>query len=95
MHLIGTVCTLTLSILTKGYQLEWDPTRGPAQPIRLHNHPSAIKQWDFVSGAVLTGVKSSIMQHCNRNDLLCVLLLGVATNSAGQTLAHLGREARE
>ena len=76
MHLISMVCALTLSILAEGYQLEWDPMRGPAPPIRLCNHPSVIKQWDFVSGAVSTGVKSRIMQHCDRNDLLCVLPLG-------------------
>ena len=42
MRQMGTLGALTLSIITSGYQMEWDPVKGPAPPVHLLNHNSAL-----------------------------------------------------
>ena len=81
MHLLCAICPLTLSIITEGYRLEWDPDLGKALPAHLSNHPSAHSHHAFVTGAVMAGTASCIMQRCCQDDLHCVLPLGVAVNS--------------
>ena len=95
MHHLGVVCALTISIITEGYRLEWDPDKGTAPPAHLGNHPSAHSHHAFVGGAVAAGTASGIMQHCSRDDLLCILPLGVAVKSVGKPAPHLGRASRE
>ena len=84
MHQLGMVCALTLSILSSGYQLEWDPKKGVAPPIHLGNHPSARNEHQFVSEAVAAGVRAGTMRVYNRAELRCILPLGVAINYAGK-----------
>ena len=38
----------------------------------------------FVAGAIAAGVLARTMQVCSRSDLICILPLGVAINSAGK-----------
>ena len=84
MHQLGVVCALTLSVLAGGFRMDWDPELGTAAPIHLLNHPSAFANKAFVSEAVATGIRAGTMRVCNREDLICVLPLGVAINSAGK-----------
>ena len=84
MHQISFVCALTLSVIAGGYRLDWDPTLGPASPVFLRNHPSAFAEASFVSAAVAAGVAARTMRACAREDLVCILPLGVAANSAGK-----------
>ena len=65
-----------------GFRMDWDPAKGPAAPIHLHNHPSALAEAAFVSEVVSAGVAASTMRTCTRDELICVLPLGVAFNSA-------------
>jgi len=96
MHLLGVVCPLTLSIITEGYRLEWDPDLGMAPPAHLSNHPSAHSHHAFVTGAVTAGTAASIMQRCCQDDLHCVLPLGVAVNSVSKLrLIWDGRHVNE
>ena len=80
MAKMGCVCALTLSILTSGYQLEWDETKGPAAPIQLRNHQSALADAAFTSSAVQAGISTGVIRRCARSDLKCVLPLAVAVN---------------
>ena len=84
MRQIGFVCALTLSVVTGGFRMDWDPALGPAQPILIHNHPSARAEAVFVAGAIAAGVLARTMRVCSRSDLICILPLGVAVNSAGK-----------
>jgi hypothetical protein len=81
MHQIGFVCALTLSVIASGYRLDWDPTLGPAPPVFLRNHPSAFAEAAFVAAAIAAGVQAGTMRICAREDLICILPLGVAANS--------------
>ena len=50
MRQMGTLCALILSIITSGYQMEWDPIKGPAPPpVHLRNHNSALAEATFVT----------------------------------------------
>ena len=82
MAKMGCVCAFTLSILTSGYQLEWDEAKGPAPPTQLRNHPSALADAAFTSSAVQAGVNTGVIRQCARSDLKCVLPLAVAVNHA-------------
>ena len=84
MHQIGFVCALTLSVLAGGYRLDWDPALGQAPPIFLRNHPSAFAEAAFVASAIAAGVAARTMRACTREELRCILPLGVAVNSAGK-----------
>ena len=64
--------------------MDWDPAKDPATPIHLRNHPSALAEAAFVSESVAAGVAARTMRVCSRTDLICVLPLGVAFNSAGK-----------
>ena len=79
-------CALTLSVITGGFRLdrEWDPAMGPAPPTFLRNHPSAFAEAAFVADAIATGVATGTMRACARSELICILPLGVAFNSAGK-----------
>ena len=82
MHQMGLVCALTLSVLTGGFRMDWDPDMGPALPTFLRNHPSALAEAAFVTEAVAAGTAARTMRACSRDELLCILPLGVAINSA-------------
>jgi len=56
MHQIGMVCATTLSVITSGYRLEWDPAKGPPPRCHLRNHPSANANAAFVSEKVAEGM---------------------------------------
>ena len=84
MRQIGFTCALTLSVLQSGFRLDWDPAKGPAEPVFLRNHPSARAEAVFVSGAIAAGVLARTMRVCSRSELKCILPLGVAFNSAGK-----------
>ena len=84
MHRMGLICALTLSVISGGFRMDWDPAKGPAAPIHLHNHPSALAEAAFVSESVAAGIAARTMRVCSRADLICVLPLGVAFNSAGK-----------
>ena len=49
MHRIGLVCMHTLSVISGGFLMDSDPAKGPATPIHLHHHPSALAEAAFVS----------------------------------------------
>lgn len=85
MAKMGSVCALTLSIICSGYRLEWDPRKGPAQPVQLRNHPSTASHSDFVKESICAGVSMGVMRPCKRGDLICVLPLAVAVNHALKT----------
>ncbi len=84
MHQMGLVCALTLSVITGGFRgMDWDPDRRPAPPAFLGNHPSsALAEAAFVSGAIASGIAARTMRACSRDELICILPLGVAINSA-------------
>ena len=84
MRQIGTVCALTLSILSAGYRLEWDPATGPPPAVHLANAKSAFENPAFVSAAIAEGVRLGTMAPCARDQLTCIMPLGVAFNSAGK-----------
>ena len=84
MHVMGLVCALTLSVLSGGFRMDWDPVKGPAPPAFLRNHPSALAEAAFVLDAILSGVAARTMRECSRDELICILPLGVAFNSAGK-----------
>ena len=84
MHVMGLVCSLTLSVLLGCFRMDWDPVKGPAPPAFLRNHPSALAEAAFVLDAILSCVTSSTMRECSRDELICILLLGVAFSSAGK-----------
>jgi hypothetical protein len=84
MHKMGIVCALTLSILAGGYRLEWDEKKGPPAPGLFPNAKSVFAATEFVSAAIAEGVSLGTMAPCARSQLLCVLPLGVAYNSAGK-----------
>ena len=64
--------------------MDWDPQLGPAPPAFLRNHPSAFAEAGFVAAAITTGVAARTMRTCTRDELRCILPLGVAFNSAGK-----------
>ena len=41
MHQLGSVCARTLSVITGGFRMDWDPALSEASPVFLRNHPSA------------------------------------------------------
>lgn len=82
MHQMGLVCALTLSVIAGGFRMDWDPELGPAPPAFLRNHPSAYAEATFVADAIAAGVAARTMRVCARTDLICILPLGVAINSA-------------
>ena len=84
MHTMGLVCALTLSVITGGFRMDWDPAKGPAPPAFLPNHPSALAEAAFVAEAIAAGVAAGTMEVCQRSALICILPLGVAFNSAGK-----------
>jgi hypothetical protein len=62
--------------------MDLDPDRGPAPSAFLRNHPSALAEAAFVSGAIASGIASRTMRACSSDELICILPLGVAINSA-------------
>lgn len=84
MHQIGLVCALTLSVLSDGFRLSWNPERGPPPACWLRNHPSASAHAGFVTEKVAEGVALGTMQKCLRENLRCILPLGVASNAVGK-----------
>jgi len=84
MHQINKVCAVTLSVISTGYRLEWDPATGPPTRCRMRNHPSALSSATFVADKIAEGVRWRTMQRCPVSDLHCVLPLGVATNAVGK-----------
>jgi hypothetical protein len=82
VHQMGLVCALTLSVITGGFRMDWDPDRGPAPPAFLRNHPSALVEAAFVSGAIASGIAARTVWPCSCDELICILPLGVAINSA-------------
>ena len=86
MGVLGIVCALTLSVIGGGFRLEneWDPEMGPAPATFLRNHPSAYAEVAFVSEAIATGIATGTMRVRRREELTCILPLGVAYNSAGK-----------
>ena len=84
MHQIGLICAITLSVIDVGYQLQWDPVKGPPPRRWLHNHPSARMHSGFVTEKVTEGTALGTMLRCSREDLWCILPLGVASNALGK-----------
>jgi hypothetical protein len=80
------VCALTLSMLDSGYRLEWNPLTGPSPARWRRNHQSALEHSKFESEKVAEGVTLGTMHACGRTDLVCILPLGVAINSAGKLI---------
>ena len=67
-----------------GFHTDWDPSLGEAQPVLIRNRPSAFEEAVFVTAAVASGVAARTMRAFPRDSLKCILLLGVAFNSAGK-----------
>ena len=86
MRYLGMVCALTLSMLDSGYRLEWNPLTGPPPARWRRNHQSALEHSKFESEKVAEGVTLGTMHACGRTDLVCILPLGVAINSAGKLI---------
>ena len=86
MHSMGLVCALTgtLSVITGGFSMDWDPVLGPAPPAFLRNHPSALTEAVFVAEAISADITARTMRTCRSDELICVLPLRVAFNSAGK-----------
>ena len=84
MHQMGLVCALTLSVISGGFRMDWDPALGEAIPVFLRNHPSAFEEAAFVTAAIAAGVAARTMRAVPRDSLKCILPLGVAVNSAGK-----------
>ena len=72
MHRMGLACAFTLSVVAGGLRMDWDPAKGPAPPVHLRNHPSALAEAAFVSAAVTAGVAARTMRVCTRDELICV-----------------------
>ena len=81
MHQMGLICALTLSVISGGFRMDWDPDTGPAPPAFLRNHPSALAEASFVTDAIAAGIAARTMRACARDELICILPLGVAFNS--------------
>jgi hypothetical protein len=82
MRQMGLVCALTLTVITGGFRMDWDPDLGPAPPAFLRNHPSTLAEAAFLSGAIAPGIAARTMLACSSDELICILPLGVAINSA-------------
>ncbi len=70
MHQMGLVCAPTLSVITGGFRMDWDPDRGPAPPAFLRNHPSALTEAAVVSGAIASGIAARTMLACSHDELI-------------------------
>jgi len=75
---------MTMSIILDGYKLEWDPAKGPAPPVQLRNLASVKTDEGFVTRSVEAGVLSGIIQECPKEELICILPLGIALNRVGK-----------
>ena len=64
--------------------MQWDPAKGPSPRRWLHNHLSARAHSDFVTDKVTKGAALGTMLRCSREDLWCILPLGVASNALGK-----------
>ncbi len=57
-HQLGlVVCALTLSILSRGYRLEWDPAAGPPAACVFCKAESTLAEPEFVSTAIAEGAR--------------------------------------
>jgi len=92
MRYLCMVCALTLSMLDSGYRLEWNPLTGPSPARWRRNHQSALEHSKFESEKVAEGVTLGTMHACGRTDLVCILPLGVAINSAGKLMGWSARK---
>ncbi len=85
MRQMGLVCALTLSVISGGFRMDWDPDKGPAPSAFLRNHPSALAEVAFVTEAIAAGIAARTMRASSTrrgDELICILPLGVAFNSA-------------
>jgi hypothetical protein len=64
MHTMGMICTLTLSVMSGGFRMDWDPPMGPASPNFLRNRPSAVSEEVFVADAIATMLLASLPIPC-------------------------------
>ena len=71
------VCSITLSIISNGYQLRWN-SLGPATIVRQPNHPSALDEKKFVSETVAKGLELGTWKQARSSELKCIMPLGVA-----------------
>ena len=62
--------------------MDCGPDRVPAPTAFLHNRPSALAEAAFAQGAIASGIAARTMRACSRDELICILPLGVAINSA-------------
>ena len=60
------------------------PNLGAPRQVRLPNRPTAFANAGFVSKAVAERVAAGTMQPCGPADVVCILPLQVAFNSAGK-----------
>ena len=90
MRQMGTICALTLSILSAGYRLEWDPAKGPPPAVHLPNAKTAFENPAFVTAAIAEGVGLGTTAPCARDQLTCMV-----PQQRGQETPDLGRSPRE
>ncbi len=95
MRQMGTICALTLSILSAGYRLEWDPATGPPPAVHLSNAKTAFENLAFVPAAIAEGVGLETMAPCARDQLTCIVPLGGCVQQRGQETPDLGRLPRK
>jgi hypothetical protein len=88
IHAMGVICAPALSVLSDRFLMDWDPARGlaPHTFLRLHHlqPTSAIAEATFVADVIATGVTARTMRMCTRDELICILPLGVAFNCVGK-----------
>ena len=95
MHMMGLICALTLSVLSGGFRVDWDPVKGPAPPAFLRkknrNYPSALAEAAFVLDAIPAESFPASPPALRWNapteshaELICIFPLGFAFNSAGK-----------
>ena len=82
MRQMGLVCALTLSVITDNFRMDWDLERGLAAPTFLRNHHSALAEAAFVAESIAAGIAARTMLACSRDELICILPLGMAFDSA-------------
>ena len=79
----GLCSAFVLSVVTSGYQIEWESA--PPPPFFALNHGSVLEHHTFVETAIKAGLLSGAMQEVpGRDALRCIMPLGVAANAEGK-----------
>jgi hypothetical protein len=75
---MGLVSAFVLAVVSSGYDMERAWRAGPPPPCEMDNHASTDAHGSFVSDALQAALSSGAIACSSRQDLHCVLPLGVA-----------------